>query len=145
MINELKELFRFLVGYVGFSTRTLNCWDDPRAAEHSQKSQKYIVYSAAVWNRFLWVIVIQDVLQTSGCTVALTKQVLGLFERAGCRIRRPEWDTPRSSNLSEEYNYYSTSMQIGLFISRSESLAECELKKVSKGHGFLKYFMSDSF
>lgn len=34
-----------------------------------------------------------------------------------------------SSNLSEECNYYSTSMQIGLFISRSESLAECELRK----------------
>lgn len=61
--------------------------------------------------------------------MSLTKQVLGLIERAGCRTRLRELDTPRSFNLSEEYNYYSTSMQIGLFISRSESLAECELKK----------------
>lgn len=62
--------------------------------------------------------------------MSLTKQVLGLIERAGCGTRLPERDTPRiSSNLSEECNYYSTSMQIGLFVSRSESLAECELKK----------------
>lgn len=60
--------------------------------------------------------------------MSLTKQVLGLIERAGCRTSLRELDTPRSFNLSEEYNYYSTSMQIGLFISRSESLAECELK-----------------
>lgn len=61
--------------------------------------------------------------------MSLTKQVLELIERAGCRTRVPEQDTPTSSNLSEEYNYYYTSMQIGLFINMSDLLAECEIKK----------------
>lgn len=34
------------------------------------------------------------------------------------------------SNLSEEYNYCYTSMQIGLFINMSDLLAECALKNL---------------
>lgn len=96
----------------------------------TQESQKYIVYSAAVWNWFPWVIVIQDVLQASGCTVSLTKQVLELIERAGRWTIVPEQDTPRSYNLSEEYSYCDTSMQIGLFINMSDLLAEWALKNL---------------
>lgn len=122
-------LFWFLVGYIDFLQKNLKPLWWPTCCWVLKNPKNIIVYSAAVWNRFLWVIVIQDVVQASGCTVSLTKQVLELIERAGCRTRVPERDTPRSSNLSEEYNYCYTSMQIGLFINMSDLLAECALKK----------------
>lgn len=120
IINELKRLFRFLVAYVCvfWCTRTLNRWDWPTCCRKILfiPLQSGIDFSESLLFR----------MYPKPLDVPCPEPSrLGLIEGAGCRSR----DTPTSSNLSEEYNYYSTSMQIGLFVSRSDSLAACELWK----------------